>query len=281
LHLIAEAERRDPRRLLDALDREGIERLFLPYVALRQLVDVARATGRSPSALREVITAGEQLRVDEPLRAFFAALPGSSLDNQYGPSETHVVTAHLLDGDPAGWPDLPPIGTPVRNNQCWILDARRALLPEGVMGELYLAGVNLARGYIGRDELTNERFLPHPLRPDSGAVVYRTGDLARYRSDGAIEFLGRADQQVKIRGYRIEPGEVSAVFSRVPGVNQCVTTVSEDARHGKRLVAYLLVEQPSAFSTEHAIAYAKARLPEYMVPSAVVPLASLPFTPSG
>ncbi len=170
LYLISDDDRRDPRRLLDALENQRIERLFLPYVALRQLVEVARATQRSPTALREVITAGEQLRVDDTLRAFFTSLAEASLDNQYGPSETHVVTAHLLEGDPARWPDLPPIGVPIRNNQAFILDAHRQLLPEGVPGELYLAGVNLARGYIGRDDLTNERFVPHPFDAASGCA---------------------------------------------------------------------------------------------------------------
>ena len=281
LHLISDQHRRDPRRLLEALEDQRIERLFLPYVALRQMVEVAQATQRTPTSLKEVITAGEQLRVDDTLRAFFASLSNASLDNQYGPSETHVVTAHLLEGDPAAWPDLPPIGKPIRNNQVFVLGAHRALLPEGATGELYLAGVNLARGYIGRDDLTKEKFVPHPFEAHSGALAYKTGDLARYRSDGSIEFLGRADHQVKIRGYRIEPGEVNAVLSRFPGVKQCLTTVSDDAAHGKKLVAYLLVEDPTTFSMADVFDYARARLPEFMVPSAMVALESFPFTPSG
>ncbi len=279
LHLIADDERRDPRRLLDALQLQRIERLFLPYVALRQMVEVAQATNRSPSALREVITAGEQLRVDDPLRAFFTSLAGASLDNQYGPSETHVITAQLLHGDPARWPDLPPIGTPIRNNQAFVFDKHRALLPEGAPGELYLAGANLAHGYIGRDDLTQERFLPHPF--EQGAFVYKTGDTARYDADGAIEYLGRADNQVKVRGYRIEPGEVSSVLSRFPGVKQCLVTAVDDHSHGKRLVAYALVADASAFSNADLMEYARATLPQFMVPSALVVLETFPFTPSG
>ena len=279
LHLIADDERRDPRRLLDALEVQRIERLFLPYVALRQMVEVARATHRAPSTLREVITAGEQLCVDDPLRAFFSALPGASLDNQYGPSETHVVTAQLLRGDPTRWADLPPIGTPIQNNQAFVFDKHLALLPEGVAGELYLAGVNLARGYIGRDDLTRERFLPHPF--EQGARVYKTGDTARYGADGAIEYLGRADNQVKVRGYRIEPGEVGSVLARFAGVKQCLVTAIDDHAHGKRLVAYALVADASAFSNASLMEYARATLPQFMVPSALVVLEAFPFTPSG
>ena len=134
--------------------------------------------------------------MDDTLRAFFKSLAGASLDNQYGPSETHVVTAHLLEGDPTHWPDLPSIGTPIRNNQAFILDAHRALLPEGVPGELYLAGVNLARGYVGRDDLTNERFVPHPFDSASDARVYRTGMLpdtaAKVRSNSSAGSITRS-----------------------------------------------------------------------------------------
>lgn len=281
LYLISDEDRRDPRRLLETLQQLRIERLFLPYVALRQMVDVAQATQRAPTSLKEVITAGEQLRVDDTLRAFFASLGQASLDNQYGPSETHVVTAHLLEGDPKQWPDLPPIGVPIRNTQVFVLDAQRALVPEGVSGELYLAGANLARGYIGRDDLTNERFVPHPFDAHSGARAYRTGDSGRYGSDGSIEFLGRLDHQVKIRGYRIEPGEVSAVLSQFAGVMQCLTTAVDGGNHGKRLVSYLLVSDPETFPTTDILEYARTHLPSFMVPASILALASFPFTPSG
>ncbi len=155
------------------------------------------------------------------------------------------------------------------------------MLPDGVAGELYLAGVNLARGYIGRDDLTDERFVPHPFDMRPGARAYRTGDGARYANDGSIEFLGRLDHQVKIRGYRVEPGEVSTALSRFPGVKQCLTTAVEGGNHGKRLVAYVLVDDADHFPSDRVLEFARAHLPNFMVPSAVVPLESFPFTPSG
>jgi len=282
LFLIRDDDRRDPRRLLESLSDQRIERLFLPYVALRQMVEAARVTNKVPASLQEVITAGEQLRVDDALREFFKGLAPASLDNQYGPSETHVVTAHLLEGDPATWPTLPPIGTPIANNRVYVLDRHRNLLPEGATGELYVAGVNVAHGYINRDELTRERFLPDPYSNanGAGAEMYRTGDLARYLPDGSIDFLGRVDHQVKIRGHRIEPGEVDANLVMFPGVKQSLTTVYDDA-NGKRLVSYVLVEAPGEFPVQSLTSFAKTRLPEYMVPATVVALDSFPFTPSG
>ncbi|MEQ8857290.1 MAG: amino acid adenylation domain-containing protein [Pseudomonadales bacterium] len=278
LYLIGDDERRDPRRLLDAIIDLQIQRLFLPYVALRQLIEVANATDRCPSSLGEVITAGEQLRVDAALQAFFGRLPGATLDNQYGPSETHVITAHMLSGNPSAWPGLPPIGRPIQNNRTLILDGHGAPVPIGVQGELHLAGINVARGYFGRGDLTRERFVVNGL---VDGPTYRTGDAARYRPDGSIDFLGRTDFQVKIRGYRIEPNEINDVLGKLPGIRQCLTKAVDGEQSGTRLISYVLVDDTAEFDQESLFREARRVLPEYMVPSAVVPLTTLPFTPSG
>jgi amino acid adenylation domain-containing protein len=276
--LIAEELRYDPAGLLEVMERAGVERLFMPTVALQHLAEAADAGGVVPSRLREIQTAGEQVRVTEPMRRWLGAL-GAPLYNHYGPSETHVVTALALEGDPAGWPLLPSIGRPIANTQCYVLDARLQPVPVGTPGELYLGGDSLARGYLGRPALTAERFVPDPFAATPGARVYRTGDRVRWLADGEIEFLGRTDEQVKIRGFRIEPGEIEAVLEAQPQVREAVVVAREDAPGDRRLVAYVVAEE--AVSPAELRAHLKGRLPEYMVPSAVVRLDSLPLTPSG
>jgi amino acid adenylation domain-containing protein len=280
LVLVPDATRRDPRGLLDHLIRHDVERIFLPFVALRGLADAATSSGTFPGRLREVYTAGEQLQVDDTVRAFFTALPDCVLENQYGPAESHVVTAHTLEGRPASWPALPPIGGPIANSAIHILDAHGGRRPVGVPGELHIGGICLARGYLGRPDLTDERFVPHSLADDEGRL-YRTGDLGRWLDDGTIEFLGRVDNQVKFRGFRIEPGEVGAVLSSFPGVRQCVATVADVEGIGPRLAAYVLPAEGSSVSLGDLHRFARDRLPDYMVPSHINVLDAFPLTPSG
>jgi amino acid adenylation domain-containing protein len=280
LVLVSEDERRDFGHVLERLESQGIERIFLPYIALQHLAEVAAERGTVPSALREVQTAGEQLRVTEPIRRFFAAT-GAALSNHYGPSETHVVTALRLRGEPSAWPLLPAIGGPIANTQCYVVDARLRPLPIGLPGELYLGGDNVARGYLGRPALTAERFVPDPFASRPGARMYRPGDRARWLADGTIEFLGRTDEQVKIRGFRIEPGEVEAVLAAHPQVREAVAVVREDAPGDRRLVAYVVAADGASPVPAELRAHLKGRLPEYMLPSAVVVLDAIPLTPSG
>ncbi|HVH12050.1 MAG TPA: amino acid adenylation domain-containing protein [Longimicrobium sp.] len=277
--LIDEALRYDPAGLLEVMEREGVERVFMPAVALQQLAEVADSRGLVPSRLREVQTAGEQVRVTEPMRRWLGAL-GAPLYNHYGPSETHVVTSLALEGDPSAWPVLPGIGIPIANTQCYVVDAGFRPSPVGVPGELYLGGEMVARGYLGRPALTAERFLPDPFAASPGARVYRTGDRARWLADGTLAFLGRTDEQVKIRGFRIEPGEVEAVLVAHPQVREAVAVVREDAPGDRRLVAYVVAAEGAVPDPAGLRAHLKGRLPEYMVPSAVVVLDAIPLTPS-
>jgi amino acid adenylation domain-containing protein len=274
-----EEARREPAELLALLASEGIERLFLPYVALQGVAEEAVARGTALPRLREVRTAGEQLRITPAIRAWLGAL-GVPLHNDYGPSETHVATSHALRGSAAEWPVLPSIGRPVANARCLVLDGGLRPAPVGVPGELYLGGECLARGYLDRPALTAERFLPDPFAAESGARAYRTGDRARWRADGTLEFLGRADQQVKVRGFRIEPGEVEAVLERHPAVREAVVVARGEGAAG-RLVAYVVPAEGVRVAADELRAHAGAALPEYMVPAAVVVLEELPLTPSG
>jgi thioesterase domain-containing protein/acyl carrier protein len=276
LVLIDEESRADPARLLATVEREEIARLFLPFVALQTLAQTACQRRRYPACLREVITAGEQLQITPALRDFFTHLPGCTLHNHYGPSETHVVTAHTLGGDPASWPLLPPIGRPLPGVQVQVLDGNGRPAAEGEAGELHLGGVALADGYHNRPELTAERFVDR-----AGGRFYRTGDLVRRLAGGDLEYLGRLDDQVKVRGHRVELGEIEARLREHPAVAQCAVALHHGPQEGRRLVAYWVPQRAGETAVAPLREHLRLRLPEYMVPAAFVPLASLPLTPSG
>jgi amino acid adenylation domain-containing protein len=280
LVLVDEALRLDAIRLLKLLDAQRIARLFLPFIALQTLVDVADAQASPPHALREVVTAGEQLVITKSLVRFFEHLPNCRLYNQYGPSETHVVTAHVLEGAPSNWPSLPPIGKTIDNVSACVLDEDMRPVPAGSEGELYLGGACLARGYLHRPELTQTKFVPDPFA-GGPQRLYRTGDLARVDAEGNLQFLGRLDSQVKVRGYRIELGEVEAALTAHPAVQQAAVVAREDDPGDKRLVAYVVCGTAPANLDTELRRHLSEHLPEYMLPSAFVALTALPRTPSG
>jgi acyl carrier protein len=177
--------------------------------------------------------------------------------------------------------ESPTVGRPISNTQGFVLDHRGRPLPAGIPGELHLAGMGLARGYLGRPDLTAEKFIPDPFSVEPGARMYRTGDLARFLPDGRVDFLGRMDHQVKIRGYRIELGEVEAVLNEYPLVKTCVVVAREEADGDKRIVAYIVAregEKPGYLELRN---FLRARLLEQMVPSAFVLLDEMPLTPNG
>ncbi|MFF8293484.1 amino acid adenylation domain-containing protein [Streptomyces sp. NPDC016309] len=275
--------RGDPHRLLGLVERHAVERLFLPYVALQQLAEYAVAAGRSASTLREVITAGEQLYVTPAIRAFFTtACPGARLENQYGPSETHVVTAHRLTGAPGTWPDRPPIGRPVPGSRVYVLDGRLRPRPLGTVGEICVAGDAVALGYLSEEAGTDRRFVPDPFRPKRpGGLLYRTGDVGCLLPDGTIRFLGRDDDQVKIRGYRVEPAEVEAALKGVPGVSDAVVLVDGTGADERRLVAYVTGSAPGGPDPREVRGALLERLPRHLVPADVRRIPGLPLTASG
>ena len=278
--LVGEEERRDPSRLLRRIAQARVERLFVPFVALNQLAETAQEENLHPPSLREINTAGEQLKITPSIRDLFARLSSCRLVNHYGPSETHLVTTFELKGNPAGWPELPSIGRPIANAPVYLLDADAGLVPEGVPGEICVGGAGLARGYHGRPDLTAERFVPDPFSAEPGARLYRTGDLARFREGGNLEFLGRLDLQVKIRGYRVEPGEIEAALSRHPAVRQAVVA-PHDHRGGKRLAAYVVLHGGARVTPSELKEHLARALPEFMVPAAIALLDALPVTPNG
>ncbi|WP_051090471.1 non-ribosomal peptide synthetase [Micromonospora sp. CNB394] len=272
--------RRDTEELVRWLDRYAVNELFAPTSVVEEIITTALALGIELTDLVDVAQAGEALILRQPLRTFCAARPGRRLHNYYGPTETHVVTGWTVPDDLSTGDVSPPIGPPIWNCRTYILDASLQPVPAGVVGELYIAGEQVARGYLNRPGLTAQRFVANPYGAE-GTRMYRTGDLARWRPDGAIEFLGRIDFQVKIRGLRIELGEIEAVLAGLPEVARAMVLAREDRTGDKRLVAYV-VAHPGSDPDPIELRRASARtLPQYMVPSVVVVLDSIPLTPNG
>ncbi|MFF9765686.1 non-ribosomal peptide synthase/polyketide synthase [Streptomyces sp. NPDC014636] len=227
--------------------------------------------------LAQVWTGGDVVPATA-VRRVLAACPGLTVVDGYGPTETTTFATSCALTDPAAVPGTVPIGRPLDDMRAHLLDARLRPVPPGCPGELYLAGEGVARGYLGRPGDTAARFLADPLGPP-GARMYRTGDLARRRPDGTVEFLGRADDQVKIRGFRVEPGEVEAALAAHPDVTDVAVLAREDRPGVKRLVAYVV--GPAGEDGEELRAFAARTLPDYLVPTAFVPLAALPLSRNG
>lgn len=261
---------RDPTELARLIRAEGITTAhFVP-----SMLDAFLAAPASDGLqMRRVFTSGEAL--DASLRDRFHARVQAELHNLYGPTEAAVDVSYW----PASSQDRSrpvPIGFPVWNTRLYVLDARMQPLPVGVPGELYLGGAQLARGYLGRDDLTAERFLADPFQP--GERIYRTGDVARWRADGAVEYLGRSDHQVKLRGLRIELGEIEAALRELPGMDRVEVLLRHDAPNDARLVAYV----PAALADAAVLrSHLATRVPDYMVPSAVVGVDHWPVTANG
>ncbi|WP_249605195.1 non-ribosomal peptide synthetase [Chromobacterium sp. IRSSSOUMB001] len=265
---------RDPAYLAELIRRRGVTTLhFVPSMLDAFLLEPASAGCVS---LRRVLCSGEALPA--PLLARAAQTLPCPLHNLYGPTEAAVdVTAWTCD--PARDSRSVPIGHPIWNTQLFVLDSMLRPLPPGIPGELYLAGVGLARGYLRRPGLTAERFVAHPFAV--GQRLYRTGDRVVRRDDGALEYLGRLDHQVKLRGLRIELGEIEAALLDQPGVAQAVVLIREDAPGQRRLVAYAVPAAGAEADVARWRDAMAARLPDYMVPAAWVALDALPLTPNG
>jgi amino acid adenylation domain-containing protein len=227
------------------------------------------------------VIGGEALRADT-LAFWQQAAPRTRLINEYGPTETVVGCCVYEAAAPASGPV--PIGRPIANTQLYVLDARMEPVPAGVIGELYIGGAGVARGYLHRPELTAERFVRDPFSHEPDARLYRTGDLARWRADGQLDYVGRADAQVKLRGYRIELGEIETVLAEHPAVADCLVLVRESAVAGRQLVAYIVCTPavPDRDADAHALrAHLGARLPDYMIPASFIALDAFPLTPNG
>ncbi|WP_130903346.1 non-ribosomal peptide synthetase [Pseudomonas sp. Sample_23] len=277
LLLAAPGEHRDPHRIAQRVQQHGVTTLHFVPPLLALFID--EPLSAECTSLRRVFSGGEALPAELRNRVL-TQLPAVQLHNRYGPTETAINVTHwhctTADGERS------PIGRPLGNVICRILDADLNPVPAGVAGELCISGIGLARGYLGRPALTAERFVVDPLG-GQGARLYRTGDRARWSSDGVIEYLGRLDQQVKLRGFRVEPEEIQARLLAQNGVAQAVVLVRETAA-GAQLIGYFTATDAQENADEQIIrlkAALAAELPEYMVPAQLLRLDAMPLSPSG
>ncbi|HEY0734013.1 MAG TPA: amino acid adenylation domain-containing protein, partial [Herpetosiphonaceae bacterium] len=279
-----------PEAFAELLREQAITTIFMTTAWFNQVASLA------PDALHSLknVLFGGEASDPQRVRTVLHQHPPQRLLNVYGPTESTTFASWYEVRDVPAEATTVPIGYPIANTTLYLLDGLMQPVPIGIPGELYIGGDGLARGYLHRPELTAEKFVPNPFGAP-GARLYRTGDLARYRADGAIDFVGRIDHQVKLRGFRIELGEIEAVLGQHPAVQETIVVVREDQAGDPRLVAYVVENQEprtkhpgddtdgSRFSVLGSTlrAFVKERLPEYMLPAAIVVLERLPLTPNG
>ncbi len=265
-----------PGRLRDVLQARGVTVMWLTVGLFNQMAETLAPVFRQ---LRLLMVGGDALDPRVVAQVLDRSAPGQLL-NGYGPTETTTFAATYAITASDGQTPI-PIGRPIANTYVYLLDAYQQPVPLGAVGELYIGGAGVARGYLHRPELTAERFLDDPFHAGAGARMYRTGDQARYRPDGNLEFLGRNDHQVKLRGFRIELGEIEARLAEHPQVREAVVVMREEAVGDKRLVGYVTWHGDAAPDVASLRAHLAQQLPDYMVPAAFVGLAQLPLTPNG
>jgi amino acid adenylation domain-containing protein len=270
------------RSFLEFVEKEKITVLNLPAPYWHEWVSELEEVG-VPARVRLVVVGSDKVSAEK--FSIWKKQIGDRvrLCNAYGPTEaTITATVFEASGDfECSQTDCVPIGKPIDNTEAYVLDRNLNLVPIRVPGELHIGGVGLARGYLNRPELTAESFIANPFCNEAGGRLYKTGDLARYSLDGNLEYLGRLDNQVKLRGFRIELGEIESVIRQHEAVQDAIVIVSEDAPGDQRLVAYIIQAQEKARPTAELRTYLQQKLPEYMVPSALVAIDSFPLTPSG
>ncbi|AVH67262.1 non-ribosomal peptide synthetase [Nostoc sp. 'Peltigera membranacea cyanobiont' N6] len=274
--IIPDAIVKDPQLFIESLTYNKVTRIVLVPSLLRLLLDNYSHLIKHLSHLKLWITSGEALSVDLA-KTFRKLMPSAKLINLYGSSE---VSANVTYYDASLLPEeltSVPIGRPIDNTQIYVLDSYLKPTPVGVVGELYVGGDGLARGYLHRPELTQECFINNPFIPES--KLYKTGDLVRYLNDRNLEYLGRRDDQVKIRGFRVELGEIAAAIAQHPDVQECVVIAHDDAQGSMRLIAYIVT--PLQEIGQQLLPYLQQKLPNYTIPAAFVVLDAIPLTPNG
>lgn len=271
--------------LLLECEQRKVTLLHMPTAYWHQMVDELSSLQQNvPASVKTTIVGGESPSIKRLVTWSLLAKHPTRFINVYGPTEATITSTYYetsLELALVSKLKNVPIGRPLANTEIDVLDANMQPVPIGVPGELYIGAEGLARGYLGRPELTAEKFIPHPFSAIPGARLYKTGDLARYLPDGNIEFLGRVDHQVKIRGYRIELGEIESVLAQHPAVRQAVVVTREEISDTSYLVAYVVFHQEHKVSVSTLQSYVSQHLPHYMVPSAFVLLDKLPLTPHG
>jgi len=281
LLIVARAQAGSPAGLADALAAGGVTRITLVPTLLKAML----ALERPLPALRHIFCSGEALVLGDEAAALARCFPNARLSNVYGSTEVGAdVSCHRA----AGWDALPagpvPIGRAIANTDAWVLDERMNRVPLGVVGQLYIGGAGLARGYLGNAAATAASFVPHPFASQPGERLYNTGDLVRMDASGTLEYAGRRDHQFKIRGFRVEAGEIELAAAGVAGVGQAVVKVWDGQQPGDKQIALYLSAAPGADCADlkrSVRAHLRQALPDYMWPASVTLLDGLPLTPSG
>ncbi|WP_436866196.1 non-ribosomal peptide synthase/polyketide synthase [Bacillus fungorum] len=269
---------KDPVRLFEAIKDYQVTHVnFVPSMLHSFLESLKDKLPRKLPALRYVFSAGEALK-KETVKTFFELFEGVRLENLYGPTEITIYASHFSVEEMQRESSI-PIGKPLPNTKAYVVDENLQLQPLGVPGELCISGLGVTKGYLNREGLTEEKFVPVPWAVDER--MYRTGDLVRWLPNGDLEYLGRMDDQVKLRGFRIELGEIQATLESHAAVRESVVVVREDQLQDQRLVAYIVVQPNQALATSELRHFLKRKLPEYMVPSVFVTLDEMPLSPSG
>lgn len=269
---------KDPDYLVRTIRQQGITTLHFVPSMLNMFLQNANCS--TCSSIKRVICSGEALTLDLQ-NLFFEQLPHVELHNLYGPTEASIDVTYW-HCQPNTQLDTVPIGRPIANTKVYVVDPVGRLIPQGLVGELCLSGVCLAKGYLNNPELTASLFVHNAFTTEeSYQRLYKTGDLVRYAPDGVIEYLGRKDTQVKIRGHRIEPGEIEAVIREIPEVQEAAVVAKSDAPDSGKLLAFVLLYPGHSFTASDFRDYLKNRLPEFMIPSVYLTVKKMPFTNSG
>ncbi|WP_422771346.1 amino acid adenylation domain-containing protein [Plantactinospora sp. WMMC1484] len=281
LVVVPEEVRRDIPALGRLIEAHRITTTVLPTVVAEHLARHAEQHPEQFASLRDVATTGDRQRIGPSVRRMFAALPEAFLDNHYGQTEANVVTVNRLTHPTDDWPDQAPMGRPIDNLRVYVLDTTMRPVPVGAYGEVYVGGAGLARGYLGRPDLTAAAFVPDPSGNGRGERLYRTGDRARWRSDGTLEFAGRIDFQVKIHGYRIEPGEIESCLAALPTVEEAAVVCDTSVPEAPRLIGYVTPRAGHELTPEEVRGALRVDLPDYMLPGLLLVLDTFPRTASG
>jgi len=282
LHLIEEKNRLDPYFMLNYIQENEINSLFLPNVSLQYFTNSAVVEKIFPSSLTEINTGGEQTQVTPQVREFFEKIPTAILKNNYGPTEASMWASELdLTGNPQHWPELPSIGSPLDGYHFLVLNNQMEQVSLGEIGELHIHGNCLAKGYINRDDLTNARFVDWKNKDGLLLKLYKTGDLVQEDKHSNYYFQGREDDQIKIRGNRVELGEIESAFVNLPNIKHCVVKLDTDELGLKFLTSYILFTDPSLGELSGLKEMLKKKVPEYMVPDYIVAVEEFPKTSSG
>ncbi len=276
-YIVEELYKLDYSSLKEEVIKNEIEVLSMPFSALSAFCIETEIENVEHHNINYIISTAEQLYVNDHLRKFLEKNPIVELHNHYGPSETHVVTSYKMSKEMGNIESRSSIGKPISNTRIYILDTLYNLVPEGVKGELYIGGDNLATGYLNKEELTKERFIKDPFK--QGEFLYKTGDQGYWRADGNIEYIGRKDDQVKIRGYRIELGEIEQALMKNEQIDEVVVLAKENKNNERELIAYITSREEQ--NTTELRTYLKKVLPNYMIPTFYVQMDEFPLTPNG